>query len=195
MKFLLFSSLFSFLLLAESAQKIRPVSFVDLKRYTGTWYEIARLPNATETNCMRITTEYTLKQNGLLSILSRCTKENGYARESQGKVRINNSPSNSMMSTNFVPHWLSWTGIGWEDYWIIDIDKNYQFAVISDPNKDYLWILSRKESIDKTIYEKIIDKLKNQHFDLSHLIVSGEIISQDSARARLDLPRVEPSSG
>lgn len=179
MKILLFFSLCIFALLAQSFQKLVPVSNVDLKQYSGLWYEIARLPNAYETNCARNTAEYTLKQDGFLGILNRCTKANGHTRESKGIARVNNSPGNSILSTNFVPHWLRWTRLGWEDYWIIDLDQNYQFAVVSEPNQDYLWIFSRKESIDKTTYDMIIAKLRAQHFNLSHLIVSGTITLPD----------------
>ena len=192
MKIFLLSFFYSLFLFSESRQPISPVSFVDLKRYTGLWHEIARLPNSTETNCVHATAEYTLNSNGFLGILQRCTKANGYTREAKGVARIDNAPENSRFSTNFVPHWLSWIGLGWEEQWIIDLDPNYQVAVISDPNRDYLWIFSRTGSIDKTTYDIIISKLHAQHFKLSHLIVSGEIIPEPQNFNKVTLHQKKP---
>ena len=176
MKILLLNFFYACFLFSHTSKNLTPVSSVDLKRYTGLWHEIARLPNSTETNCIHTTAEYTLKPNGFLGILKRCTKANGYIRESKGIARIDNAPKNSRFSTNFVPDWLSWIGLGWEEQWIIDLDPNYQVAVLSDPNRDYLWIFSRTGLIEQTTYDLILSKLQAQHFKLSHLIVSGEII-------------------
>lgn len=163
--------------LLSSLWALTPVFKVDLKQYVGVWHEIARLPNSYETNCAHNTAEYTLSEDGLLAVLNRCVKTNGHTREVKGIARVENPPNNSKLSVNFVPNWLSWSGLGWEDYWIIDLDKNYQFAVISEPHQDYLWIFSRTPSMKKQTYDTIIAKLKSLHFHLSHLIVSGEIVS------------------
>ncbi len=187
MRTLLFGSLWAFVSLANQTPKLTPVPRVDLERYAGVWHEIARLPNSFETSCAHSTAEYTPTPDGHLNILNRCVKANGYTREARGVGRVENSPSNSTLRVNFVPHWLRWSGLGWEDYWIIDLDPSYQYAVVSEPNRDYLWILSRTPTMRKNIYDAIIAKLENWHFHLSHLIVSGEIVSKSQSSEPLVL--------
>ncbi|MEI6805377.1 MAG: lipocalin family protein [Myxococcaceae bacterium] len=163
--------------MAERIPDLQPIVYVDLVRYSGFWYEIARLPNSFETNCVQSTAEYTLK-NEKIEVLNRCSKANGFKKSAKGIIRIENAPHNSQLKVNFVPRWLRWTGLGWGDYWIIELDNDYQYAVVSEPNREYLWILSRTPFMKKETYDSLIKKLENMHFRLSHLIVSGEIVSK-----------------
>lgn len=162
---------FGFLSISMLAHaELSTVKQVDLKRYAGHWYEIARLPDALETNCVESTADYTLHKDGSLAVLNHCLKANGFHKETKALAQVENKPQNSKLKVHFAPKWIRWTGMGVTDYWIIDLDPNYEFAVISEPGQRHLWILSRTTTLKETTYQEILSKLKNQHFDLSHLI-------------------------
>jgi apolipoprotein D and lipocalin family protein len=171
--------------LAVNAEKIPELAsfpYVNLERYSGLWHEIARLPNSCETHCVESTLEYHLTSDGSVDVTHHCTKSNGYKRSAQGFMKIKNAPHNSRLATNFVPKWLRWTGLGWSDYWVIDLDPNYKYAVVSEPDREYLWILSRTPTLERSTYDGLIKKLEDLHFNLSHLIVSNAQNSKQPER-------------
>ena len=175
MKTIFLCCLWAAIPLAAKIPELRAIPYVDLARYSGLWYEIARLPNSFETNCVQSTAEYALRLDGRIDVTNHCIKASGYKRSARGVIRIENTPHNSQFKVNFAPSWLHWIGLGWENYWIIDLDNSYQYVIVSEPNRDYLWILSRTPSMSKSVYDSLIAKLESLHFHLSHLIVSGEI--------------------
>lgn len=167
---------------AEQIPGLTAVSSVDLQRYSGLWYEVARLPNSFETNCVQSIAEYGTDDSGQLNVQNTCIKANGYKRSARGIIRVENAPENSRLKVNFVPKWLRWIGLGWGNYWIIDLDKDYQHAIVSEPEREYLWILSRTPTLQTSTYDRLIKKLEDLHFDLSHLIVSNAQSSEQPAR-------------
>ena len=173
MRIIFLCCLWSFVVLAEEIPNLVTVPDVNLERYTGLWYEIARLPNSFETNCVQSIAEYSISDHGNFKVVNTCTKANGHKRSAKGVIRIENTPHNSQLKVNFVPKWLRWTQLGWGDYWIIDLDKDYQYSVVSEPEREYLWILSRTPYMQKLTYDHLIKKLEGMHFNLSHLIVSS----------------------
>ena len=174
------------LLFSQIILAIKPVSSIDLKRYSGLWYEIAHLPDSFETHCVQNTSEYKINKKGSFVLIKKCFKKDGRVVKAKAISRIEKNEINSKLSINFMPSWLLWSGIGWEDHWIIDIDPHYQYAVISVPEKNYLWILSRKPSMPQPVYEGLLAKLEAFHFHLSHLIVSGEIVSTTQNSKQLE---------
>lgn len=148
---------------------------VDLNRYVGKWHEIARLPMKHQEGCVKSQAEYALEKDGTISVTNSCTLNNGDSKVAKGIARVQDKQSNAKLKVNFVPAWLRWLGIGWGDYWIIDLDPDYNYAVVSEPSRTYLWILSRSPNMKKSLYDGIIARLKEKDFDLSKLIVSGEI--------------------
>ncbi|MES2504129.1 MAG: lipocalin family protein [Myxococcota bacterium] len=154
----------------SNSHELTPVPFVDLQRYAGTWHEIARLPDSAETNCVESKAEY-LWKNGAMQVRHFCRKANGSRKQSVSKIAIENPPNNSKLKIQLGPKWLNWVGLDANEHWIIDLDPNYQFAVVSEPGKRQLKILSRTPTLEKPVYDKIIAELKARHFDLSHLIV------------------------
>jgi apolipoprotein D and lipocalin family protein len=164
--------LFAFWACAVLAQKppLKTVKNLDLKRYMGLWHEVARLPNSFERGCAKATAEYSLGPDGSMQIINTCIKESGYTKSVQGSAHLSDPDYPARLRVNFVPGWLKWTGMGWGDYWIIDLDPNYQWAVISEPYRDYLWILSRSPQMEPETLKAITSKLKTLQFDLSHLL-------------------------
>lgn len=173
-----FSLFFCVMTLSSNQSPLATVPYVDPVRYMGTWYEIARLPNSFEVNCIHSTADYTLKSDGTIEVVNTCCKANGCERGAHGVATISNAPHNSQLKVNFVPKWLRWTGLGWGNYWIIDLGTNYEYSVVSEPNRDYLWILSRTPNMDNAQYQIILNNLRNLHFDLSRLIKTGEVASK-----------------
>ncbi len=163
--------LFILLLIACSSgmkQVVPPlqvVSFVDLNRYMGTWYEISRYPHRFQEDCVGSTATYNLRDDGKVDVLNQCYKEklDGELKKAHGKAWVVDPATNAKLKVSFF-----WPFSG--DYWIIDLGENYEYAVVGDPNRKYLWILSRSPKMDERIYNPILEKLKLQFYDTSKLI-------------------------
>lgn len=136
------------------------VKFVDLKRYAGLWYEIAKIPNRFQKNCTGNTTaEYSLMNDGRIRVINSCDEEGGKRNIAEGVARISDTMSNSKLEVSF----FSILGIRpfWGDYWILGLDEDYKYAVIGSPDRKYGWILSRTPRLsDEKLSEawKILEK-------------------------------------
>lgn len=150
---------------APSAPPLEVVPYVDLKRYTGTWYEIARFPHRFQEGCFGSRATYTLLRDGKISVLNQCYKGslNGETSSVQGKAWVTDTKTNAKLKVRFF-----WPFTG--DYWIIDLGENYDHAVVGHPNRKYLWILSRTPEMDEVLYDQILKRLRDQFYDVSNLI-------------------------
>jgi apolipoprotein D and lipocalin family protein len=154
----------------EVGPPLRVVSFVDLKRYMGTWYEIARYPHRFQEGCVGSSATYSLRDDGKVDVLNQCYKGNldGELIKAHGKAWVVDPATNAKLKVSFF-----WPFSG--HYWIIDIGENYEYAVVGHPNRKYLWILSRSPEMDDKLYNTIIEKLKSQSYDTSKLIRTLQI--------------------
>lgn len=143
------------------AQPLQTVPFVDLKKYAGKWYEIASYPQRFQKGCVQTTAEYSLSEKGYVIVENRC-KKNGKTSYIKGKAFVVPNTGNAQLKVQFF-----WPFKG--KYWIIDLADDYSYAVVSHPNKKYLWILSRTPQIKGKTYEQILTRLKQKGFDLSKL--------------------------
>ncbi len=152
------------------SQTLQTVPFVDLKKYAGKWYEIASYPQRFQKGCNCTTAEYTLSEKGFVIVENRCKKDSVNGKESyiKGKAFVEKDSSNSKLKVQFF-----WPFTG--KYWIIDLADDYSYAVVSHPNKKYLWILSRKPKMDDAIYQQILSRLKEKGFDLLKLKITTQI--------------------
>jgi apolipoprotein D and lipocalin family protein len=152
------------LIAAEKTPPLQTVDRVDLNRYMGKWYEIASFPQWFQKNCVASRATYTLRKDGKVDVLNQCQEKslNGKLKEAKGKAWVVDSKSNAKLKVRFF-----WPFSG--DYWIIDLAADYQYAVVGNPNRDYLWILSRSPRMDSAVYDQIIERLKKQHYDVSRL--------------------------
>lgn len=140
------------------------VSSVDLSRYVGRWYEIARLPNRFEKKCAdSVTADYALRTDGKIEVINRCRKANGEFTTSKGKAKITDKATNAKLKVTFF-----WPFYG--NYWILDLGSNYEYAVVGDPSRKYLWILSRTPQLDETIYQQLLTKMAERGFDTTKVI-------------------------
>ena len=147
------------------------VPSIDIQRYAGTWFEIARLPNSFQKQCAGdVTATYTIDGNELM-VVNRCRKENGETTEATGRARRDddNEP-NSKLKVRFAPAFLSFLPFVWGDYWVIDLSPDYTYAVVGEPNRQYLWILSRTPALPDSTMQGILGRIRQQGYDLSDLV-------------------------
>lgn len=144
---------------------LRVVSSVDLQKYTGVWYEIARYPHRFQKDCYGSTATYTLRDDGKIQVLNECRKggPDGERITAEGTARVVDNATNAKLKVSFL-----WPFSG--DYWIIDLGEQYEFAVIGHPKRKYLWILSRTKEMKDDVYTGILERLEKQQYDTIKLI-------------------------
>ena len=151
---------------ADALKPLQVVPTVDLQRYQGVWHEVARLPNRFQRDCTGDTTAtYTLRQDGKIAVLNQCRDANGKTKSARGTAKLASKagPPSKLRVTFFWPFY--------GNYWIIDLDPDYQWAVVGEPDRKYFWILSRTPQLDKAIFEAIVSRAKAQGYNLDSLIV------------------------
>ncbi|HEY0426350.1 MAG TPA: lipocalin family protein [Pyrinomonadaceae bacterium] len=151
--------------------EVKAVSTVDLKRYSGKWFEIARYSNKSQKNCIGNTTiAYTLKTDGNINVLSECLKKDGTMIDAKGEAKIVDKSSNAKLEVRYAPGFLAFLSTSWNDYWIIDLDEKYQYAAVGDEDRDNLWILSRTPKLNDAAYQNILRRVEAMGFKPGKLI-------------------------
>lgn len=156
---------------AQGKRPLRVVPEVDLARYVGQWYEIARFPNRFQKRCAgEVTAQYTLQPSGKISVLNRCRLENGEQIQAKGVARVaGKGQPNSILKVRFAPAFLSFIPQVWGDYQIMALSPDYTHALVGDPAREYLWILSRSPRMDDAVYNRLVEEARAQGFDVSRL--------------------------
>jgi apolipoprotein D and lipocalin family protein len=151
---------------------LRVVPEMDLPRYMGTWYEVARLPFGFQDQCAGdVTASYTLRDDGRIEILNRCRTRDGSFSEAKGIARRASARQpNTKLKVRFAPSWLSALPFVWGDYWITVLAPDYSYAAVGEPGRKYLWILSRTPSMDESTLRRILDALEQNGYDLTRLM-------------------------
>lgn len=149
--------------------KAQAVQSVDLNRYAGKWYEIARLPMFFQRNCASdVTATYTLQPTGKVEVNNQCMGKDGKPMQSIGEA-TKNGDSGSKLKVTFLPQGLRWLPVGKADYWVLALDPNYNHALVGTPNQKYLWILSRTPTMDEDTYQTMVATARSQGYDVSKL--------------------------
>ena len=153
-------------------QPLQVVPSIDLARYAGTWYEIARFPNRFQQTCVGdVTATYTLLDNGDVKVINRCRKDDGGWAEADGIARrLSEDEPNSKLQVRFAPAWLSFLPFVWGDYWVIDLADDYSCALVGGPDREYLWLLARTPSLDDSSYTRLLQTAREQGFDTLRLV-------------------------
>jgi apolipoprotein D and lipocalin family protein len=162
----------------DSSQTLEVVPSVELNRYTGKWYEIARLPNKFQNDCAgEVTATYSLLEGGELAVVNECRQKDGQASRAEGRARLAaQGGPNSKLKVRFAPAWLSWLPSVWGDYWVVDLAPDYSFSVVGTPDRKYLWILSRTPRMDEAQYQRIIEQTAAKGFEISRLIKTRQAV-------------------
>ena len=166
------------LLVADGAgaQTMTVVPSVELDRYMGTWYEIARLPNRFQKQCAgEVSATYSLLADGTVKVVNRCRKENGEFAEAEGQAkRTDEEEPNTKLKVRFAPAFLSFLPFVWGDYWIIYLTPDYTCAVIGEPSREYLWVLSRTPTMEPDALQAALESAKQQGYDLAELVMTRQ---------------------
>ena len=142
---------------------LESVAKVDISRYTGRWFEIARYPNRFERKCdSNATATYSLCSDGKIRVVNTCKTRECKLTQSNGWARLVDQKTGSKLKVTFF-----WPFFG--DYWIIDLSPNYEYAVVGEPSRKYLWILSRTAKMDDKLYAEITGRLATMGYDASKL--------------------------
>jgi len=136
---------------------VRTVPHVDLDRYLGEWFEIARLPNRFQTDCAGdVRATYAYAADGRVNVTNRCAALNGEVIEAKGIAKVVDTRTSARLKVRFAPAFLSFLPIVWGDYWILGLAPDYSWAVVGSPDRKYLWILARESSMDVEQYSRAI---------------------------------------
>ncbi|MCE9687174.1 lipocalin family protein [Shewanella sp. AS16] len=146
-------------------ESVKPVTGFELNHYLGKWYEVARLDHSFERGLSQVTAEYSVRNDGGISVLNRgYSKEKKKWKEAEGKAFFVNSPTDGYLKVSFF-------GPFYGSYVVFELDReNYSYAFVSGPNTDYLWLLSRTPSVAPEVIEKFVRMSKERGFDTSRLI-------------------------
>ncbi len=155
----------------QASSPVRSLPAVDLTRYAGTWYEIARYPNRFQRQCSGdVTAEYSLEPGGRIRVVNRCRREDGTIDTAEGVAKRTPGAPDSQLKVRFAPAVLSFIPAVWGDYWIIGLAPDYSYAVVGDPARKYLWILSRTLRLDSSAYDQALETVKANGFDPNRLV-------------------------
>ena len=158
--------------MAYAQQKpLHTVEKVELDKYLGVWYEVARKPLSFQKKCARdISARYTLNENGNVVVDNRCYDQEGKLSQSLGEAYVQNAPFNSKLKVSFLPEAVRWLPVGRGDYWILKLDEDYQTVLVGEPNRQYMWVLSRDTDVKPEVLNEYLDYAQSVGYDLSDLI-------------------------
>lgn len=139
------------------------VSQVDLRRYAGLWYEIASIPISQQEGCVGTTARYDLEEDGTVEIVNACRDaEDGKLRKAKGKGHVDDPEEPGKLEVQFF-----WPFQG--DYWILELDPDYEWALVGTPDREHAWILARTPHLDEAIVGRLVDRLRRDGYPVEGL--------------------------
>ena len=163
---LIISVLFLFSCTKSNSQMIdqTTVKALDLNRYLGTWYEIARFPHSFEKNLVGVTATYSLREDGKIEVLNQGFKNtlNGEQSKAVGKAKIPDKREPGKLKVSFF--WIFYA-----NYFVLELDENYQYVMIGSSSDKYFWILSRTPQMEPAVYEMLLEKARKRGYNLDKL--------------------------
>ena len=161
---------------SAASAPLQSLPSLEIPPYMGTWYQVALFPNVFQRQCVSDTTAtYRQLPDGTVEVLNRCRTADGRMDDATGNARPTGTLSGSTLApaqlkVSFLPAWLRWMPVGWGAYWVIQLAEDGRYAVISEPSRQYLWILSRQPRLTSADEAAIRSRLAQQGFsDLSKL--------------------------
>lgn len=148
---------------SKKYEHLDTVKKVDINKYLGTWYEIARYEHRFEKDCKNVSANYELKEDNQIKVTNRCVNINTNKKTEANGIAYAKDTSNSKLKVSFFRPFYG-------DYWVLMLDKNYTYAVVGAPSRQYLWILSRTKVLNEDIKNKILKELPNKGFAIDKLI-------------------------
>jgi apolipoprotein D and lipocalin family protein len=155
----------------EQRNPLTTVPFVDLSRYSGTWYEIARLPMWFQRHCVDSKAIYASRPDGTVGVHNECMTDSGELDQVDGVATVVDQKTNARLSVVFDNFFARLFGSSRQgNYWILDLDPDYRAAMVGTPDRRYLWILSRTPRLDEPTYELLVNKGLGLGFPVGDLI-------------------------
>lgn len=147
------------------------VGEVDLQRYQGTWYELARLPMFFQRNCVRSEAHYQLQADGSVAVTNRCETEDGDWQEAKGEAVPQEAGITDRLWVRF-DNWFSrlFPGLTKGHYWVLYLDEGYSTALVGSPDRKYLWLLARDTEVDQATRDRLLSEAERRGYDTSELI-------------------------
>ena len=174
----------AFLALPLAAQQAAPsgalpplqaVPSLDVPRYMGRWYEIAKFPNRFQKQCVADTTAtYSQLADGTLQVVNECRTKTGEIERAVGVARQVGGPASARLKVRFAPQWLSMLPFVWGDYWVVDLDERYELVAVSEPGREYLWILARAPVVDEGRIQALVERLAGMGLNVGKLERTGQ---------------------
>lgn len=153
-----------------AGEPLELVESVDLERYQGLWYEIARLPNSFQDHCRGgVTAHYTLRDDGRVDVVNSCRTEDGRADSAAGVARRPDPSRSAAFEVRFAPSWLSWLPAVWGDYQIMALSEGYWWAMVGSPSRKYLWILAREPELDEDRIRALLVEAEREGFPVEEV--------------------------
>jgi apolipoprotein D and lipocalin family protein len=154
----------------QSQPPLTTIASLDVPRYMGTWYEIAKYPNWFQKKCVSDTrADYQLQANGRVQVTNQCRLDTGVMDVAIGEARQIGPSTSPKLQVRFAPSWLSLLPFVWGDYWAVDLDEGYQLVAVSEPKREYLWVLSRTPTVATGAFDALMGRLKAKGFDLGRM--------------------------
>lgn len=147
----------------KSTKMLTTINKLDLGRYQGKWYEIARLPNSFEKNLTSVTATYTIKPNGKIEVLNQGYKGGVKRKSITGTAWVPNETFPGRLKVRFF-----WPFSG--DYYVIALDQDYQYALVGSPSRKFLWILARRPEISEETHDRYVQIAREHEFNVEELI-------------------------
>lgn len=147
----------------------RTVDHVDLGRYAGTWFEIARLPAPFEGACTGQPTTTYVPHGDRIDVLNRCPGPGGRMHEARGLARVVPGSAGARLKVNLLPRWLHWLPGVWADHWILHLDPGYTVALVGSPGRHFLWVLARRRCLPEQELQALVDIGRAQGFPVERL--------------------------
>jgi apolipoprotein D and lipocalin family protein len=169
--------------LGQSSAPVQAIRGLDLQRYQGTWYQVAFIPNKFQAMCVSDTSAHYTLEDGRITVLNRCKGTNAALTEAQGQARLARGAKESgeaKLQVRFAPAWLSWLDSVWGNYWVMALDANYQWALVGEPSRQFLWLLSRTPQLDAATQERILATAVAQGYSRS-AVVASPVTAQQAA--------------
>lgn len=167
--------LLAMLMMAASlqAEPVRTVDAVDLSRYLGEWFEIARFPNRFQRACSGdVRATYTRRPDGRIDVLNQCRATDGHLMDAKGVARIVDAHTSAKLKVRFAPAVLSFLPFVWGDYWIVGLADDYSWAVVGSPDRAYLWILARAPTMETAPLDAARAAARANGFDTDRLVMT-----------------------
>ena len=157
---LLLASVFLFTACSSKNPPLATVEKVDINKYLGTWYEIARYEHFFEKDCKNVSANYSMLDDETIKVVNKCTKiQTNEKKEAIGRA-YSTDDSNSKLKVSFFRPFYG-------DYWVLILDEKYEYVLVGTPSREYLWILSRTKTLNEKIKNDILTKLPELGFEAS----------------------------